>query len=144
MVIIDVVVTPDILHDMENKKSIFYGIVFVVVAIGAAVLLSVSENNKTGKYDAFATCLDENGATFWGAFWCPNCANQKKMFGKSSSLLPYVECSTPDGGSQTEECAQAGIEGYPTWDFADGTRQVGVIEIEKLAELSSCPLPEEN
>lgn len=100
-----------------------------------------------GKYDTFATCLAEKGAVFYGAFWCSHCQAQKKMFGSSAKLLPYVECSTADARSQTQICKDKKIEGYPTWMLSDGTivpndtpNGAGV-KLETLAEKTSCALP---
>jgi thiol-disulfide isomerase/thioredoxin len=101
-------------------------------------------NEKTdtgpGKYDTLATCLKEKGATFYGAFWCPHCRDQKKVFGNSAKLLPYVECSTPDAAGQTQICIDKKIESYPTWEFADGSRVGGGLTPEQLAEKTQCPL----
>ena len=77
-------------------------------------------NSGPGKLDGFAQCLKDKGATFFGAFWCPHCQNQKKLFGRSVAKLPYIECSTPDGKGQLPICIDQKIEGYPTWEFADG------------------------
>lgn len=93
-----------------------------------------------GPYDNLATCLKEKGAVFYGAFWCPHCQATKNMFGKSAKLLPYVECSTPDGKGQQAVCAEKQITGYPTWVFPDGTRMSGELSVETLAETSNCPL----
>ena len=97
--------------------------------------------SKTGKLDSFATCLADSGATFYGAFWCPHCQNQKALFGSSAKLLPYVECSTPDGRNQLSICTDAGVTGYPTWEFANGDREGGEVSLERLSELTNCPLP---
>lgn len=126
---------------MKDKLPlIVIGIITIVLVIGGAILLSI-QSNKPGKLDSFATCLKDKGVTFFGAFWCPHCKNQKKMFGNSAKLLPYIECSTPDGKSQTPVCQEAGIESYPTWEFSDGSRENGEVSLEKLAEKSSCQLP---
>ena len=95
-----------------------------------------------GNYDEFAQCLKDKGAVFYGAFWCPHCKAQKGMFGKSASKLPYVECSNPDGQSQTQMCIDKGITAYPTWVFADGSRLSGEIALATLAEKTSCALPQ--
>lgn len=97
--------------------------------------------NLSTDYDAFATCLKDQGAVFYGAFWCPHCQAQKKLFGKSVKLLPYVECSTADATGQTQECVDKKITGYPTWEFADGSRLNGEIPLAQLAEKTSCQLP---
>lgn len=130
-----------------NQKKIFFGVIGVLVlgVVGLAVARSGSENEVAGpgKLDQFATCLGEKGATFYGAFWCPHCNAQKKMFGTSKKLLPYVECSTPDGNSQTQICIDKKIDGYPTWEFADGSRLNGEIPLTQLAEKTECVLPVE-
>lgn len=126
---------------MKDKLPlIIIGVVTLLIVIGGAVALSANAN-KPGKLDGFAQCLKDKGVTFFGAFWCPHCKNQKKMFGNSAKLLPYTECSTADGKAQTQECIDKNIASYPTWEFADGSRETGEVSLEKLAEKSSCQLP---
>lgn len=90
---------------------------------------------------AFAQCLKDKGVVFYGAFWCPHCNAQKALFGDAVSLLPYVECSTADGNAQTPVCIAKKIQGYPTWEFADGSRLSGEQTFAQLAEKSQCALP---
>lgn len=97
---------------------------------------------KSANLDDFAKCLKEKGATFYGASWCGHCQKQKTMFGEAQKYLPYVECSAPDGKSQTDVCKDKQISGYPTWVFADGSRQAGEISLQKLADKTGCQLPE--
>ena len=113
----------------------------ILGTVATVILRSDNTSAAPGKYDTFAQCLKDKGAIFYGAFWCPHCQAQKKMFGSSVKLLPYVECSTPDGSAQTKECKEKGIDGYPTWEFSDGSRLSGEIPLEQLAEKTSCPLP---
>lgn len=122
-----------------KKSTIIWLIVLVLFTAGVVWLIRTP--GKAGAYDGFAQCIADSGATFYGTFWCPHCQNQKAMFGSSAKLLPYVECSTPDGKSQLPICTEAGIEGYPTWQFADGTRKGGVMELADLSETTGCPLP---
>jgi len=109
--------------------------------LGLFIIFAINKDRKPGELDTFATCLKDQGATFYGAFWCPHCQNQKKLFGKSVDLLPYVECSTPDGQEQTQACQDKKIESYPTWEFKDGSRETGEIPLATLAEKTSCVLP---
>jgi thiol-disulfide isomerase/thioredoxin len=114
------------------------------IVIGALVLsggLFVWYKSTPGMYDTFAQCIGERGATFYGAFWCPHCQEQKRVFGKSAKLLPYVECSTPDGQRQLDVCKDAGITSYPTWILADGTKETGVFSIQALADKTGCEIP---
>jgi len=123
----------------QQKKIMIWGIIIVILSI--AIYSIVSYNQKPGKLDSFAKCLKEKKATFYGTFWCPYCNDQKKMFGKSAKYLPYVECSTANGNNQLPVCSNQNIEGYPTWIFADGSRQSGKIGLKELAEKTNCELP---
>ncbi|XP_042478668.1 thiol-disulfide oxidoreductase LTO1 [Macadamia integrifolia] len=68
---------------------------------------------------SLAKHLHSIGAKMYGAFWCSHCLEQKEMFGREAAkVLDYVECF-PDGyrrGTKiAKACADAGIEGFPTW-----------------------------
>jgi thiol-disulfide isomerase/thioredoxin len=119
-----------------------------VVVVGGGLLFAVKTMNREapgekipGQYDTFAQCLKDSGAIFYGAFWCPHCQDQKKEFGNSEKLLPYVECSTPDMKEQTAICKEKGVMSYPTWIFKDDSRLSGKVEWSVLAEKTSCALP---
>ncbi len=131
------------MHNNNNIK-IFVGVIGVLIlgTIATAILRGGSNLPPgPGKYDEFATCLKDKGAVFYGAFWCPHCQNTKKLFGSSAKLLPYVECSTADGKGQLQSCKDKNISGYPTWEFADGSRLNGELTLEQLAEKTACILP---
>ncbi|MDO8655141.1 MAG: hypothetical protein Q7R48_01805 [bacterium] len=124
----------------KTKKNLIW------LAIGILVIAGIGywiySQSQPGKYDAFASCLKDKEATFYGAFWCPHCQKQKAIFGKSARLLPYVECSTRDGRGKLAVCVEKKIEGYPTWEFADGSRLVGEVTLSKLSEKTGCQLPQ--
>jgi hypothetical protein len=127
---------------MNNKKIFIIVIVILVLGvIGLVLFQSNSTPLGPGKYDTFATCLKDKGAVFYGAFWCVHCQATKKMFGSSQKLLPYVECSTPDGNAQTQICKDKKIEGYPTWIFADGSQLTGEVTFQQLSDKTACVLP---
>lgn len=132
-------------NPMKNNTFIIGGIIALAVIAGALVFFGGGGTSVNGvpygKYDEFAQCLKDNGVTFFGAFWCPHCQRTKAMFGSSVDKLPYVECSTPDGNSQTQVCKDNGITAYPTWQFKDGTRITGEHTLQELAEKSGCMLP---
>ncbi len=134
-----------------SDKSLISGALVLIIAVGA-ILYFVSgnpsatspltpttlEGEASGPNLALAQCLKESGAVFYGAFWCPHCKKQKELFGAAVSALPYIECSTADGNSQTPICAAKGIKSYPTWKFADGSELTGEVALDKLAEKASC------
>jgi thiol-disulfide isomerase/thioredoxin len=123
------------------KTAVIYYIVLVVAVVGALVLVAKRPSGP-GPLDQFASCVKDSGATFYGAFWCPHCAATKALFGSSAKLLPYVECSTPDGQKQNETCNAAKVESYPTWEFKDGSRLTGEQSLSALAAKTGCVLPE--
>ena len=100
-----------------TQKTIFFTVIIILV-LGAIATFAIrgTSSNKGVNYDSLATCLKDKGANFYGAFWCPHCQDQKKEFGSSSKLLPYVECAKPDS-SQNQTCQDKQIVGYPTWVF---------------------------
>ncbi len=130
---------------MNTNVKIFVSVIIVLIlgTIATAALRSSGGPSGPGKYDVLAQCIKDSGAVFYGAFWCPHCQAQKKMFGSSAKLLPYVECSPLNGQGQLPICTDQKIEGYPTWVFADGSREGGEVSLEKLAEKTSCSLPVE-
>lgn len=123
------------------KKYIY--ILAGLVILGGIIFIIMAPT-KPGKLDAFATCLKDKGAVFYGAFWCPHCQNQKALFGRSAKLLPYVECSTPNGQGQLQVCIDADVKTYPTWQFNGSStdRLTGEITLTALAEKTSCELPQ--
>ena len=126
-----------------SQKTIFFTVIIVLVlgTISTVIIRGSGPSTKLN-YDAFATCLKDKGAVFYGAFWCSHCQAQKKEFGTSAKLLPYVECSLPDGSGQTQICKDQKINGYPTWRFQDGSELTGEIPISALADKTFCALPE--
>lgn len=126
----------------KNAILIIVAIIFVLVLGGVVSYFSYQETAGPSPYDGFAQCLTEKNLTFFGAFWCPHCQAQKKLFGTAAKYLPYVECSTPDGQSQTQQCKDKDIKGYPTWIFPDGSTTTGEQSFAILSEKSGCPLPE--
>lgn len=130
---------------MDNNVKIFLsviGVLFLGVVVTVLVRSGGTKPTGPGKYDEFATCLKDKGAVFYGAFWCPHCQAQKKMFGSSAKLLPYEECSTANGQGQLQICIDKKVNSYPTWEFADGSRLNGEISFTELAEKTSCILPQ--
>lgn len=103
--------------------------------IGFVAWVLFPEETIEGKYDEFAQCLTEKGIVMYGAEWCSYCKAEKKAFGSSFRLVNYVEC--PDN---PQLCLERGIEGYPTWMFADGRKLEGKQGLEKLSWESGCLL----
>ena len=130
-----------------EKKNIVYGVLVVLLLVIVIGLLWVADQQAAPKREAYADlaqCLSDESVVFYGAFWCPACAQQKAMFGGSVKKLPYTECSLPDR-TQSELCTEAEIANYPVWEFVredeEPYRCGGVVSPEILAHVSGCPLP---
>jgi len=123
----------------KKNKFLVWGVVILVIIIGVSIYNK--ETKVPGELDEFASCINDSGAKFYGTFWCEHCQNQKDVFATSAKYLPYIECSNANGQGATLTCRNANIEGYPTWEFADGTRESGELTLEFLAKKTSCKLP---
>ncbi len=101
---------------MSKELKVFLGIIIgLIVFIGGLFIV----NAKTpGKYDTFAQCISDSGTKFYGTYWCPHCAAQKAIFGKSAKKLPYVECAL-----QGEE--KAASDKLIQQAIIDGTLKIG-------------------
>lgn len=122
-----------------NKRIGF--IVAGLLILSTFMVFLVSLQKKSGRLDNFASCLKDQGAVFYGAFWCSHCQSQKRLFEGSDKYLNYVECSTPDGKDQLKICKDKNITSYPTWEFAGTATQSGELSLEKLSEKTGCQLP---
>ena len=91
-------------------------------------------SSSTAQQQALANHLRARGASFYGAWWCPACTQQKALFGKEAGArLPYVECTDASGSAR---CSAAGIRAFPTWDMPGKPRLVGVQSVAELARWS--------
>ena len=89
--------------------------------------------------ETLAKCLSEKGAKFYGASGCGYCKKQKEVFGEAAQYLPYIECVDEETRKMTSQCQEAGIQGFPTWEFF-GEKKSGFKTPEELSQLADCPL----
>ncbi|MFY9462133.1 MAG: hypothetical protein WAP51_02945 [Candidatus Sungiibacteriota bacterium] len=89
----------------------------------------------------FAACLKGKSTVFYGAFDCEHCETQKELFTDGIERLPYVECQQGiDDLALSDACQGRNITGYPTWEFADGSRLIGVQTLKALSEKTECKI----
>jgi hypothetical protein len=126
-------------RDPAFLRKVIIGVV-IIAAFGAAYYFGYQR--RAHRYDAFARCLTEKGVKMYGAYWCPHCADQKKLFDASFQYVPYIECGIPGNTSKTQPvCTDAGIKHFPTWQFPPvGERIEGEMPLEDLSMRTGCPL----
>jgi len=128
---------------LKISQTAWLGIASVVVVFGLIGFV-VYEKGASAVYGPFASCLTEKGTKMYGTWWCSNCQAQKKMFGNAFGSIIYTECSSPNQKDQLPVCQEAGVGSYPTWEFSDGSRLVGVQTFETLSQRTGCALPQGN
>lgn len=137
------------LKDVEKKKTTrtsnlvkytLFGLIVVVTALIGYFYFSNYQKSQ-GSLDYFAKCLTQKGVKFYGAFWCPHCQAEKRLFGESEKYLNYIECSNADQ-TQNETCSKAKIESYPTFEFSNGERVTGEVSLDDLSAKTGCSISE--
>ena len=119
----------------------------LVVVLGLQLHFSGLFDPASGPEDPYlkglAIHLEESGARFYGAYWCPRCMEQKELFTASVDRLPYIECSPEGrGGLRNLECVTQDIQEYPTW-LIDDQRYPGLMSVRQLAAISGFRWDEE-
>lgn len=115
-------------------------LLFLIVLIPFFLTACTAKNPvSSSEAESVAIWLTQSGAKIYGAWWCPHCAEQKRIFGEEAyKKVNYIECANPDR-SQNATCQAAKIESYPTWEFADGSRVNQVMSLEQLKAKTSYP-----
>ncbi len=123
---------------MKKYAGLLITLGAIILVVGGLVYVSRQQQATPGQYDKLAQCLTDKGVKFYGASWCPHCAEQKRILGTSMKNIAYVECSVNGTQTLTQACADAKIESFPTWIFKDGTRVTGEQQPQALADKSGC------
>jgi len=117
----------------RNKRIFNYTILGLLVIAVIVAFYSASDKDEPGQHDDFARCLTQTGVQMYGTDWCPHCQDQKRLFGPSFKYVTYINCDL-----NREACDLAGVQGYPTWAFPDGSSVSGAQQLDILAARSGC------
>jgi len=112
------------------RKNIF--IISILVIISSSLMIACER--QPSRYDSLAKCLTADNVTMYGTTWCSHCQNQKALFGSSFDYINFVDCDR-----HKEECINAGVEGYPTWNI-NGTNYPGELTFYNISQLSGCQI----
>ena len=132
---------------VEQMKGINVLAVLAVITLGSSVKVAAQAWNQsipepatesTAQTIKLAKQLNQVGARFFGAHWCPACKEQMKLFGKQAGRhLNYVECGLPDKyPDQVNQCRDENIRSIPTWTRPGSARLEGVQSINTLERWS--------
>ncbi|MCA9128683.1 MAG: peptidylprolyl isomerase [Planctomycetales bacterium] len=105
---------------------------------GTAAL--VAEGEDAPDLVEFAKQLALTETKLFCAFWISDCALQRALFGDGGEFLPAIEVSNANGTINEIGSANQ-ITQVPTWVFPDGTRSVGVANLETIATSSAVAIP---
>ena len=105
--------------------------ILIILITGPAIAADMDER-------AFAECISDSGARYYGTHWCPYCKKQNALFGEDARYLPYVECSPKGSREQLKRCKNIG--GYPTWVFPGIGERSGVQSFAELERYTGCTL----
>ncbi|MCS6982640.1 MAG: hypothetical protein NZL83_00435 [Candidatus Absconditabacterales bacterium] len=116
----------------------FSSLLTIPILIILAACTGSTPETASPELNAFAQCLTQKGAIFYGTEWCQFCQQQKNLFLDAIQYITFVDCD-----KNRLACSTAGIQSYPT-RVINGTNAAGVQSLEFLASQSGCPLPSVN
>lgn len=125
---------------LQPARLAALGGLVAVTTVGVSFALFNVSGPDSPHREALARHLRDSGALFYGAYRCPACSEQKRLFGSAAGDLPYVECDPAGASARPDLCAQAGVRTYPTWTIR-GNRHEGVTQLDTLAKLSGFAPP---
>lgn len=109
--------------------------------VGSSTAGLQAEGEAAPDLVAFAKAIKDSGAIMYGAYWCPHCLATKDLFQDGAKFLPYVEVT--DANRQLNQVGiTQGIQNFPTWILADGTRLEGEQTLANLASEIGISIPQ--
>ncbi|QDV88297.1 Putative peptidyl-prolyl cis-trans isomerase [Stieleria magnilauensis] len=106
----------------------------------AATIQSSSDQLAPYNLVQFAKDLKAAGVVLYGAAWCPTCTQQAELFEDGAKELPFVEVTRPDR-SISPLAIEKNITVFPTWEFPDGSRVIGIRSLDEISSRSGVPIP---
>ncbi len=114
--------------------------VSLLTVCAGLVFLGGCTPTDNGANTKLAECLTSKWATMYGTNRCSHCQKQKELFGyEAFAKINFVDCD-----KEKNTCALAGVQWYPTWAFADGSKLEGTQTFESLASQAGCNLDGSN
>jgi len=116
----------------------FSALLLIPTMIILTACTSSTPQTASPELNAFAQCLTQKGAIFYGTERCQFCQQQKQLFLDAMQYINFVDCD-----KNRLACSTADIKSYPT-RVINGSNAAWVQTLELLASQSGCPLPATN
>lgn len=101
-----------------------------------AVVPTTASVSKPQSLAEWGTCLSEHGMVMYYSQTCAACAHQKTLLGAAFKNIKSVNCS-----QNASTCASVGLRSMPTWVRNGAIAIPGGAELDYIADVSDCPLP---
>ncbi len=110
--------------------------VSLLTVVASLIFLAGCTTTDNGQNTKLAECLTSKWVTMYGTTRCSHCQKQKELFGyEAFAKINFVDCD-----KEKNTCTLAGVQWYPTWGFADGSKLEGTQTFEALASQAGCSL----
>ena len=89
--------------------------------------------------DTFAKCLASKDVVVYGAYWCPHCQNQKKLFGERVPICAVCRSILRKRQNAPQRALMDIRLGYSR----NGSRIAGEMSFQELSDKTVCPFASE-
>lgn len=90
----------------------------------------------TTSYADFGRCLTSHGMKMYTQPGCSACTQQRNLLKEAVNYVIDINCQT-----NVQECSRIGVRSKPSWGKNNQLVIGGVATIERLAQVSGCPVP---
>ncbi len=121
---------------MEKKFKVLITFAVIVLLVAGLYFFTNWFSIVTGYFKGeddvvkLVSCLNKNGAEFYGSEFCAECVRQQELFGKAFESVNRIEC-----GREKELCPN--IREIPAL-YINKNIYYGFKTIEELKEISGC------
>jgi len=121
---------------MEKKVQVLITFIIAILLVTGLYIFTDWFSKVTGYFAGedektkLAQCLQEQNAEFYTSVYCPACAKQKAILGRSIKLINTIDC-----GKNLENCPN--IKEIPAW-YLNKTIHYNYFNLTELDELSGC------
>lgn len=121
------------LEHLEHRQLLDAGLAVEMQMLEGESIVINGEVHENVDLIALAQAITATGAKYYGSAWCNTCSIQKQLFGDGGKYLPFFDVTNPNR-TLNQIGIDNNIQQFPTWDFPDGERHVGLLSVEALID----------